>query len=129
MKAAPIRDSIDLGPGWTRVTFGPPRGMTEEQVYTHDALVGRVQGGALDGSPAIQVLVELEPGDLEAIQASGHLWLTLLTGALPPWSMSPAEVAGRCRVCGCTDDRACSPPCSWADPQHTLCSACVEVSP
>lgn len=29
-----------------------------------------------------------------------------------------------CRVCGCTDDRACLPPCSWVD--ETLCSACAK---
>ena len=28
-----------------------------------------------------------------------------------------------CRICGCTDDRACDGGCSWAEPG--LCSACV----
>lgn len=32
---------------------------------------------------------------------------------------------GTCRVCGCTDDRACHPACSWVDAKHTLCSACT----
>lgn len=37
----------------------------------------------------------------------------------------PVEVGpGTCRVCGCTDDRACTPPCSWVEPD--LCSACRE---
>lgn len=27
-----------------------------------------------------------------------------------------------CRLCGCCEDRACSPPCSWSGPD--LCSAC-----
>lgn len=33
---------------------------------------------------------------------------------------------GTCRVCGCTDDNACTDfgPCHWVDPEHTLCSAC-----
>lgn len=30
-----------------------------------------------------------------------------------------------CRVCGCTDDRACPGGCLWAD--EDLCSACVGV--
>ncbi len=30
-----------------------------------------------------------------------------------------------CRVCGCTDDRACPGGCYWAD--EDLCSACVGV--
>jgi hypothetical protein len=30
-----------------------------------------------------------------------------------------------CRVCGCTDTRACDPPCSWAE--LDLCTACVDT--
>lgn len=33
--------------------------------------------------------------------------------------------SGTCLVCGCTDDYACDPPCSWANANHTLCTACV----
>lgn len=33
------------------------------------------------------------------------------------------QAGGRCcRVCGCTDNAACSPPCHWVEPD--LCSAC-----
>ena len=32
----------------------------------------------------------------------------------------------RCRVCGCTDDRACPGGCHWVE--EDLCSSCVEVS-
>lgn len=34
--------------------------------------------------------------------------------------------SGTCRICGCTDDHACTDfePCHWVDPEHTLCSAC-----
>jgi hypothetical protein len=31
--------------------------------------------------------------------------------------------ARTCRLCGCTDDHACNPPCSWVE--RDLCSACV----
>jgi len=34
--------------------------------------------------------------------------------------------AGTCRVCGCTDNRACKGGCSWVDKTHTLCSTCAE---
>lgn len=30
-----------------------------------------------------------------------------------------------CRVCGCTDDEACWPPCHWVDTD--LCSACEHL--
>lgn len=29
-----------------------------------------------------------------------------------------------CRICGCTQDRACSSGCSWAEPD--LCSTCYD---
>lgn len=32
--------------------------------------------------------------------------------------------AGRCVICGCTDDRACDPPCHWVDDTRMLCSGC-----
>lgn len=31
----------------------------------------------------------------------------------------------KCRVCGCTEDRACNPPCLWAE--EGLCSTCDEA--
>lgn len=31
---------------------------------------------------------------------------------------------GVCRVCECTDERACAGGCYWVDATHTLCSAC-----
>ena len=36
--------------------------------------------------------------------------------------------AGVCRYCGCTELRACNPPCCWIDRESTVCSAdpCVE---
>jgi hypothetical protein len=36
--------------------------------------------------------------------------------------------SGKCRVCGCTDERGCiinEEPCSWINEEHTLCSGCV----
>lgn len=38
----------------------------------------------------------------------------------PLWDAGPA-----CRVCGCTEDRACPGGCWWVEPD--LCSACVEA--
>jgi hypothetical protein len=36
----------------------------------------------------------------------------------------PEGTCRTCRICGCTDDRACPGGCTWADPWHTLCSTC-----
>lgn len=38
--------------------------------------------------------------------------------------------SGKCKVCGCTEDHACMTvegPCSWANEEEDLCSACVPV--
>lgn len=37
--------------------------------------------------------------------------------------IAAAEGETACRVCGCTDARACAGGCSWVEPD--LCSACV----
>lgn len=44
---------------------------------------------------------------------------------------APASVAkqGKCRICGCTEDRACEGGCSWADEAQTLCTNCKATSP
>ena len=38
---------------------------------------------------------------------------------------------GTCKICGCTDKRACVHPdfgaCWWIDDTHELCSHCVEL--
>jgi ParB family chromosome partitioning protein len=39
--------------------------------------------------------------------------------ALPATAATP--LVGTCRVCGCTEDRACEEACSWADETKTLC--------
>jgi len=35
-------------------------------------------------------------------------------------------VEGRCVGCGCTDEASCPGGCHWVDPDHLLCSHCVE---
>jgi hypothetical protein len=42
----------------------------------------------------------------------------------------PAPVKIRaCRVCGCTDDRACDEGCWWLSDHDDLCSSCVAAQP
>ena len=36
--------------------------------------------------------------------------------------MTPAPA---CRVCGCTDEHACNPPCAWFDSTLSLCTTCA----
>lgn len=39
-------------------------------------------------------------------------------------------IPGTCRVCGCTENNACDPPCGWQDDTRTLCDnpECVMVA-
>lgn len=43
--------------------------------------------------------------------------------------MHNPRAARSCRVCGCTDDRACPGGCAWLDARDDLCSACVAAQP
>lgn len=45
-----------------------------------------------------------------------------LLGELTGWQF---EQAPACISCGCTDDRACDPPCSWAQLDPPVCSCCA----
>lgn len=38
-----------------------------------------------------------------------------------PADVGAAPVRGRCRICGCTMERACPSGCWWADDTETLC--------
>jgi len=33
----------------------------------------------------------------------------------------------KCRVCKCTEMRACFPPCSWEPGEPDLCSSCADL--
>jgi hypothetical protein len=41
----------------------------------------------------------------------------------------PPHQYGICRLCLCTDERACEGGCYWVDAAHTLCSRCVVEAP
>lgn len=53
---------------------------------------------------------------------------TMVAGLSVPVNPRPVPAAsaesGRCKVCGCTEDRACPGGCSWIDKAKTLCSSC-----
>ncbi|MFA5466956.1 MAG: hypothetical protein WC251_03805 [Candidatus Izemoplasmatales bacterium] len=33
----------------------------------------------------------------------------------------------KCKICGCTDDRACEGGCFWIDKNETVCSECARI--
>lgn len=78
---------------------------------------------------AVQVFYFDKPFYLDNEDGSGWRKVTEGHGS-PAWSHLSLEAErvihlARCRVCGCTDDRACPGGCSWVEPD--LCSACVEA--
>lgn len=42
---------------------------------------------------------------------------------MPSSANLPHRKPGRCRYCGCTDDRACEEGCRWYDREHTVCDS------
>lgn len=66
--------------------------------------------GLVIGADATHLVLELRGGDLVAL----------------PWAVGQRITARvrACRVCGCTDERACSDGCEWVE--IDLCSACEE---
>lgn len=85
MRPIPIEDHL-VPPGCKRVVIGPPDGDPTGDVRPVEAAVGIVDGG-----PRICMLVELEDGDLERLAHTPAIWLTMLTGQIPPWMMHIAD--------------------------------------
>lgn len=65
-------------------------------------------------------------GELIQVAAVAVAWVEAIDrrGGGHPDAPQAAESVRACRVCGCTDDHACTPPCWWVG--WDLCSACAE---
>jgi hypothetical protein len=98
-------------------------------------IVACLEGGMQSGRGSVVIGLRLPGGGLAYGQTSA---LAFLTAALAVAAKFPGEATevgmpqranagswGVCRVCGCTDLRACADGCSWANPEHTLCSRCA----
>jgi hypothetical protein len=105
--------------------------------------VGRIRVD-LDGPGSVELSFDVGEGEGDLV---GRL-LSAITGQMVPLGgeavleLEPADVVGSfgeqledldedtCRVCGCTNDRACEPTCWWVtDPTGLgmLCSSCAAV--
>ena len=92
-----------------------------------------------------EVIVKMDDGSdvrtrtrSEAWLLQGHTAVILLEGRtggyllerLRPVSRERTHrrpPAGKCAVCGCTDEYGCDAGCSWANEDRNLCTACVEA--
>lgn len=68
-----------------KVSIGPPRGVSDEDCGTVDALVERAQGVGFPDR--IRIAIELEDGDLERIADGEPIWLTVFSDVLQPFSV------------------------------------------
>lgn len=84
MRPAPIPDA-EILPGSRRIVVGPPPGhdltgdirAAEVCVHTSEAL----------GVPVLSARCVLEPGDLEALQAGGAVWVHFYGGQMLPFDV------------------------------------------
>lgn len=81
----PVPDHC-VPPGCKRLVFGPPDGDPTGDVRPVEAVVGIV-----DGAPRIAVLVQVEDGELERLQQTGAVWLTVMADHLVPFSLHVAD--------------------------------------
>lgn len=126
MRPTPIPDH-EIWDGAVRLVISPPDGdLTNPDIAPVEALVDQSPS---TGAQNLSVRCELEDGDLEKLQAGGTVWLTFW-GGMVPWAatvIDPVMAPRRCRVCGCTDARACPPTCCWVEAD--LCSSCKAAAP
>lgn len=60
-----------------------------------------------------------------ALRATGPDAKTVQALLKEHWPQGKLQVRGRCKLCGCTEDRGCDVGCAWVAPD--LCTTCAEV--
>lgn len=70
----------EIWEGATRRVFAAPNGdLTDDSIRPVEALIDAVG----DGTARINVRCALEEGELEKLQAGGHVWISFLGGIFP----------------------------------------------
>lgn len=89
MRAVPIEDAF-ITPGSVRKTIAPPNGdLTSDECLPCDALIDVPSDeGMFAGIPRYRMRIKLEEGELERLQETGHLWLSIWGGSLVPFALS-----------------------------------------
>lgn len=88
MTPIPIPDAC-VPEGCVRIVVGPPDGDPTGDIRSVEAVAGQDDDG-----PRIAVLVELDEGDLERLADEGAIWLTFLSGKIPPFMVEVADGQG-----------------------------------
>lgn len=88
MRPVPIPAETVWEGGVRRVFCAPDGDLTNPDIGPCEVIVDR----GVNDLARINVLVQLEPGDLEQITQTGHVWLSMLGGLLP-FALTAAEPA------------------------------------
>jgi len=84
MRPAPIPDD-EILPGSERIVIGPPPGHDLTGDIRAAEVCARVSESL--GVPVLSARCILEPGDLEALQAGGAVWVHFYGGQLVPFDV------------------------------------------
>jgi hypothetical protein len=101
------------------VVVGIPGGRADRELDAHCETYDQAIESAVESLPGFYMMDDL-PLDLVVRDARGHarrFRCEIITDEL-----------AACRVCGCAEDRACDPPCAWAE--NDLCDnpKCLEAA-
>lgn len=83
MRVTPIPDDA-VWEGARRVVIGPPDGDLTGPIRAVEAVLSASES---TGMPVLSVRCALEPGDLEALAAGGHVWVSFHSGSIVPFSV------------------------------------------
>lgn len=90
MRPVPIADEL-IPEGCKRLVIAAPDGdLLNDEIRPIEAVVGLTE----DRGPLFAMLLQLEEGDLERLQACGGLWLSMYTNQLPPFAVEIADGQG-----------------------------------
>jgi hypothetical protein len=85
VRPAPIPND-EILPGSQRIVVGPPRGHElTGNIRAAEVCMRHVE--ELGGVPVLSARCVLEPGDLEALQAGGAVWVHFYGGQLLPFDV------------------------------------------
>lgn len=87
MIPVPIPDEC-VPPGCRRVVIGPPDGDPTGDIRAVESVVGIDES---TGQIRMAMLVALEPGELERLQRTPAVWLTILGDHLHPFALHVAD--------------------------------------
>ena len=82
----------------SNVAFGPPEGMTEDEVGTIPAYLRQLLGGKYDGVKVVIVAWQPDEQELEMIKRGAPVYVCMLGGLAPHYLTTSFEVANQVRL-------------------------------